>query len=105
MKSAIKNLAILLFFIGFTMVFAYTYPRFLVSKLGENSPWVSYFYTYGMGFIVFSSSLILIFTRRIDPLRRKQEFYWLIAVVIGFLLMFFCHGLWIYSAIHFPTKA
>ncbi|MCZ0932722.1 MAG: hypothetical protein OXJ52_06195 [Oligoflexia bacterium] len=105
MKPALTKLVWILLIINFVVAFSYTYPRFLVSQLGENSPWISYLYTYGMGFIVFSSSLIFIFTRQIDPQRRKQEFYWLIAIACGFLLMFFCQGLWIYSAIHFPVKS
>ena len=103
MKLLIKSFLILTV-ISFVVSFSYFYPRFLVSQLGENSPWISYLYTYGMGFIVFAGSLIFIFTRKIDSERRKEEFYWMIAIVSGFLFMFFCHGLWIYSAIHFPIK-
>ena len=94
-----------LFVIGIFTAFAYFYPRFLVSSLGESSPWISYLYTYGMGFIFFSSSLIFIFTRSIQDLRRRREFYWLIVISVGFVFMFFCHGLWIYLAIHFPIKS
>ncbi|MCY4321288.1 MAG: hypothetical protein OXC37_02640 [Bdellovibrionaceae bacterium] len=86
------------------IAFCYAYPRFLAFKLGENSPWISYLYTYGMGVIVFVSSLVFIFTRQIEPLRKKQELYWLIALVYGLFFMFFLHGFWIYSAIHLPIK-
>ena len=104
MKQTLIRSVWILLIIGFAVAFAYVYPRFLASQLGENSPWISYLYTYGMGFIVFLSSLVFIFTRQIDSQRRKEELYWLTAVVCGFLFMFFCHGLWIYSAIRFPVK-
>ena len=103
MKPLIKPVWTLII-ISFVLAFSYIYPRFLVSQLGENSPWVSYLYTYGMGFIVFAGSLFFIFTRKIDSQRRKEEFFWLIAIASGFLFMFVCHGLWIYSAIRFPVK-
>ena len=104
MKISFKRTVLFLIVTGCAGSFAYIYPRFLAVQLGENSPWISYLYTYGMGFIVFSSSLLLIFTRKIDPLRRKQELYWLTAIMVGFFFMFFCHGLWIYLAVHFPVK-
>ena len=105
MKPRFKKLSLFFLCVGFAVAFSYIYPRFLVDRLGENSPWISYLYTYGMGFVVFSSSLVFIFTREMDILRKKQELYWLSAIVFGFLLMFFCHGLWIYSAVHFPVKS
>ena len=104
MKPQFKKLTVFFLCVVFAVAFSYIYPRFLVDKLGENSPWISYLYTYGMGFIVFAGSLAFIFTRKRDVLRKKQELYWLLAIVSGFFLMFFCHGLWIYSAIHFPVK-
>ena len=103
LTTLIKSVWIL-FITGFVVVFAYAYPRFLISQLGENSPWISYLYTYGMGLIIFVGSLVFIFTRQIDLQRRKEEFYWLFAIVCGFLFMFLCHGLWIYLAVHFPIK-
>ena len=96
--QVILSLIILFSLIGF----CYAYPRFLASKLGEDSPWISYLYTYGMGLIVFIGSLAFILTRQIDALRRKQELYWTTAIVCGFLVTFSCHGIWIYFSVRFP---
>jgi len=85
--------------------FAYWYPRFLVSVFGEKSVWISYLYTYGMGGIVFGSSLIWIFNRKKNPFRQKEEFRWLLAILLGFLFVFSFHGLWIYLAKVFPIKS
>lgn len=105
MKSS-RSLSLLLCLaaFGFFLFFSYWYPRFLTATLGEKSVWISYLYTYGMGGIVFSSSLIWIFTRKKNPLRQKEELQWLIAILLGFLLIFSMHGLWIYLASVFPIK-
>ena len=105
MKSS-RSLSFFLFLTAFTfyIFFSYWYPRFLVLTLGEKNIWISYLYTYGMGGIVFVASLIWIFTRKKDPLRQKEEFKWLIAILLGFLFLFFMQGLWIYLANSFPIK-
>ena len=105
MKSSVRTsffifLAVFTFFI----YFAYWYPRFLASVLGEKSVWISYLYTYGIGGIVFASSLIWIFTRKKNPLRQKEELQWLAAILLGFFFIFSLHGLWIYLASVFPIK-
>ena len=105
MSDSLKKIFISSSLLTVITAFAYQYPRSLVSLLGENSPWISYLYTYGMGFIVFLLSLFWIGTRKkIDPQRRKQERVWIIAISCGFLLMFGLHGLWIFLAIDFPVK-
>ena len=105
MKSSVRTsfFVFLAVFISF-ILFAYWYPRFLVSTLGEKNVWISYLYTYGMGGIVFASSLIWIFTRKKNPLRQKEELQWLAAILLGFLFIFSLHGLWIYLASVFSIK-
>ena len=101
----IKNA--ILFVLAWACVFgfSYWYPRFLVAHLGEDSPWTSYFYTYGMGFVFFLLSLIWIFTRKkADPIRRRQDMSWLIVISCGFFFMFSLHALWIFLAVHFPVQ-
>ncbi len=85
--------------------FAYWYPRSLADLLGEKSLWISFFYTYGMGFVFFSLSILWIFTRQgINPMRRREELFWLIAICCGFTFMFSCHALWIFLAENLPLK-
>ena len=82
----------------------YFFPRLLVSRLGGDSPWLSYFYTYGMGGIVFGLSAIWIFSRKRAALRRKEERLWLLAVLCGLSFSCLAHGLWIFLAVSFPVK-
>ena len=103
--SVIKNSFLPVFVLIFIFGFSYWYPRFLVSLLGEKSPWISYSYTYGMGLVFFLLSVFWIFTRAgVDPMRRKLEIQWLIAIICGLLFMFFLQGLWIFTADNFPIK-
>ena len=106
MKNAvIKNSLLSVLILSFVFGFSYAYPRWLAGHLGEDSPWISYLYTYGAGLIFFLLSLIWIFTRRgIHPLRRQEEKHWLVAIVCGLLFMMFLHALWIFLASSFPVK-
>ncbi|MBC6415273.1 MAG: hypothetical protein GDA46_02660 [Bdellovibrionales bacterium] len=104
MKVKILNIKNFIPFIviGCILWISYFYPRFLTLALGEKSPWISYLYIYGMGGVAFLLSLVWIFTRKKDSLRQKEEFLWLIALILGFLFIFFVHGLWIYISIEYP---
>ena len=100
-KKSFLSVLILFFIFGFS----YGYPRLLVSRLGEDNPWISYLYTYGIGLIFFLLGLIWIFTRAgMNPQRRRQEIYWLIAIICGLIFMFSLHALWIFWAVRFPIK-
>ena len=103
---SVRNFFLSVFIFAFVSFYSYIFPRFLVSLLGEKSLWISYFYTYGMGLIFFLLSVIWIFTREgADPDRRKSEWFWLLAILCGFLFMFCLHGLWIFIASNYPLKA
>ena len=103
--SVIKNFSLSVLILGCVFGFSYWYPRFLVSLLGEKSVWISFLYTYGTGSIFFFLSIFWIFTRRgIDPMRRREELFWLMAICCGFAFMFSCHALWIFFAENFPIK-
>ena len=104
-RTVIKNSFLATSLVVFVFGFSYWYPRFLASLLGEKSPWISYLYTYGIGSVFFFLSLAWIFTRRgVHSLRRKEELYWLIAIMASFLFLFSFHGLWIFLATNFPIK-
>ena len=91
--------------VAFVLCFSYFYPRFLVQLMSEDSPWISYLYTYGTGALFFAIGSFWIFTRRaIHNMRRKEEIRWLITILCGMTFMFCFHGLWIFLAIHFPFK-
>ena len=86
--------------------FFYFYPRFLSEKLGEASPWISYFYTYGLGALVFTISSLWIFSRKYKyEERKKEELSWLTALCLGFFFVFLLHGTWIFLSISYPFKA
>jgi len=82
----------------------YYYPRYLVKYFGENSPWIGYLYTYGMGALIFFLSVIWIFTRKKSHLRQKEEIFWFIILFFGLMFSFIMHGFWILWSIGFPTK-
>ena len=86
--------------------FAFVWPRALVRLLGEQSPWISYLYTYGMGLLVFSLNTVGIFSQKgAQKERRKRELKWLAVLAIGLVFMFLLHGFWILAALYFPQKA
>lgn len=94
-----------IFCLLFLFSFSYYYPRFLSSQLGEDSIWISYLYTYGLGSLFFILSAVWIFTRaNVNPERKKQEIQWLIAISCSLTFMFIVHGLWIFLAGEFPIK-
>ena len=82
----------------------YYYPRYLVKTFGENSPWLGYLYTYGIGGILFILSLLWIFTRPKDRLRKREELLWLLAISFGLIFSFSLHGLWILLSLSTPIK-
>lgn len=104
-KEAIKIFLLSFLLMTVVFVFSYWYPRMLVSYLGEDSPWISYLYTYGMGFVFFVLSVWFIFTKKgVNPHRRRQEIYWLIAIFFGMACTYFLHSLWIFLAITLPFR-
>lgn len=85
---------------------AYAWPRFLAFYFGEDSPWISWLYTYGMGLLVFLLNAAGIFSRKgTQKERRKRELKWLAVLSLGLVFMFLLHGFWIFAAIYFPQKA
>ena len=102
---ALKLFFLALSVLALIVATSYFLPRTLSQLIGESSPWISWLYTYILGFIFFVLSLVWIFTRKgINPKRRKQEFYWLLVFTTGLVLMFVIHGLWILMAIQYPIK-
>ena len=101
----VKKASLFVLVSGFIAAFAYFFPRFLSAWLGEQSPFISWLYTYGMGFVFFVLTIALIWAKPVlDPLRRREELFWLMGIFSAMTFMFCMHGLWIYLAVHFPVK-
>lgn len=94
------------FFLAAFVLFAflvYWLPRFLVSTLGEGSPWISYIYTYSLGGFVFTLSLIRLYSLT-EKTQKKQNTPWVLALCFGIFWGLLIHGLWILFSISFPFK-
>jgi len=103
--KALQNSLIFTCILVFCSGFVYGYPRFLSLLLGEKNIWISYLYTYGMGLLFFSLTVIWIFTRSYkNHLRKKQEIQWLILICCCLMFVFTLHGLWIFTAGQIPVK-
>lgn len=101
---SVKSLIYAFFSFAFFAWIVYCLPRYLFVTLGENSPWIGYFYTYFMGGIIFLSSTLWIFTRQKSVLRKREELFWLAALFFGLFFSLCLHGFWILFAVNFPLK-
>ena len=93
-----------LLFLGTIISVVYFLPRFLVKTIGEQSPWISYIYTYGLGSFFFISSLILLLNQKIHLRRRKQVKIFISIVTLMLLWGIVLHGSWIFLALKVPFK-
>ena len=104
--TGFKTPFLVVFDISAVFLFCYFFPRFLAQALGEGSPWISYFYTYGLGTLIFAMSSLWIFSRKYKyESRKKEELFWLKALSFGLLFVFLLHGSWIFLSISYPFKA
>ena len=91
----IKFLSGLLLF----LLFAFYFPRFLIENLGKDSPWASYLYHYGFGFLYTGSGLWLVLKTRACEFTRPKDRLWFGLIVLGFIYFAGLHGYWIYKAL------
>ena len=90
--------------VGF-IALVYFWPRYLSETLGEQSPWISYLYTYGLGVLFFIFTTFWIFSfPRLNPERRKRDRFWLFVLSGTLVFGMTLHGLWIWVAISYPFK-
>ena len=89
---------------GFVL-FVYFWPRFLIKTLKEDSPWIGYLYTYGLGLLIFAFTGFMIFSFHSSyPEKRKQDRFWLL-VLLGVLIFGMAlHGAWIHLTVSYPFK-
>lgn len=84
------------------LAMVYIYPRFLVSRLGEASPWTSYLYQYGFGLVVFLIGIILILRSGACRFGRGHDTFWFGVLIVGFLVFSIGHAVWIWAALSMP---
>ena len=104
MKNPIKQLA--RWFLGASFLGAvYFWPRYLSQTLGEDSPWISYLYTYGLGALFFALTVLWIFSFPSGySEKRKQDGFWLFALCGALIFGMTLHGIWIYLSVSLPFK-
>ena len=84
------------------LVFAFSYPRLLVSWLGEANPWTSYLYMYGLGFVVFFIGLVTIRKSKACLPGRGRDGFWYKVLIGGFVMFATLHGTWVALALYMP---
>ena len=83
----------------------YFWPRYLSETFGEQSPWISYLYTYGLGVLFFAFTTFWIFSLPSqNPKKRKQDTFWLVVLCGTLIFGITLHGLWIWFAVTYPFK-
>ncbi|MCB0365868.1 MAG: hypothetical protein H6624_17180 [Bdellovibrionaceae bacterium] len=94
----------LLGLIALVLGFSHYFPKTLVSILGTENPWTSYFYMYGLGLVCFGIGLMVILKQGALNLHRGTERFWFHVLLGGFVFFSTLHGVWIILAIHYPFK-
>ncbi len=84
------------------LAIAYCLPRLLVSTLGAENPWTSYFYLYGFGAIYSGLGLLLILKSGACRLDRPRDRFWFSMLIAGFCYFAGLHALWIYLSLSIP---
>ena len=80
----------------------YYYPRMLIARFGLDSPWTSYFYQYGFGFIAFMIGIWVILSTGACRPGRGRDGAWFLVLIGGFLFFLVLHGVWILAALRIP---
>ena len=96
--SAVKAIIIIVAYLSII----YTYPRFLVSVFGMESPWTNYFYMYGFGLLFFGTGLYVIVRSGSCQLGRGRDSFWFKFMIFGYCFLASLHASWIALALSFP---
>jgi hypothetical protein len=86
------------------IAFFFAFPRLLVRTLGEDSPWVSYFYLYGNGLVVFLIGIGVILRSGACKLGRGWDTWWFLVLLAGYLFFAAMHAAWILAALRIPFR-
>lgn len=97
-----KHRAAILLTIPVVLALIYYYPRLLIERFGLASPWTSYFYQYGFGFLTFMIGIWIILSTGACKPGRGRDGFWLLVLIGGFLFFLVLHGVWIVAALRAP---
>ncbi len=100
-----KNILRLLFLLCFFASFAFFFPRLLKEVLGEAHFLSAYLYIYGSGIPFFILGISLLLKSKALNLQTAGEKKWLIFFIAGFVYNLLAHGVWILTAVQFPSGA
>lgn len=103
-KASKKNSVFVFFYAIFVLAFIYFFPRAIVSLFGQESPWSSYFYQYGLGSLFFVTGIILITKTKGLRVSRGHDRKWLRYMWVGLACYAAIHAWWILLALHYPVK-
>ncbi|MGC9451887.1 MAG: hypothetical protein ACP5I4_10625 [Oceanipulchritudo sp.] len=84
------------------LVFIYAYPRLIIGRLGEASPWTSYLYQYGFGLVFFLMGIHIILRSGACKPGRGRDSFWLGVLFAGFIFFAAGHALWIVVSLNMP---
>jgi drug/metabolite transporter (DMT)-like permease len=88
----------------FMAIFIFYFPRMLISYLGTDNPWTSYFYQYAFAFLYFGSGILLALRSKACQPGRGRDSLWLALSIGGFIFLAVFQGVWVYMSIHWPFK-
>ena len=86
------------------LVFAFLFPRFLITNLGPAHPWTNYLYLYGFGVLYTGSGLLLAVKSGACQLNRPRDRQWFKIIVGGWFYFACLHALWIYLSLSIPFR-
>ena len=85
-------------------VFAFVFPRVLITYLGPANPWTNYFYTYVFAFFYTGSGIALAVNTNACNLSRPRDRFWLLLLIAGFIYFALLHAVWIYFSLMIPYQ-
>ena len=103
MREKMGRAVWVLYLVAF-LVFAFIFPRLLISQLGPENPWTNYFYLYGFGFFYTGSGVWLVLKSGACNLNREHDRFWFKILLAGWAYFACLHALWIYLAISIPFR-
>jgi hypothetical protein len=99
---SVKSLVIGSTLILILLAVIYSYPRWIIAKLGEENPWTSYLYQYGFGLIFFLVGITIILKAGACRPGRGRDTFWLGVLFSGFVFFAAVHALWILASLNIP---
>ena len=89
---------------GFPFLYTFVFLNGVIRPMDEDSPWISFAYFYGLGWMVFVYFSWILFRIGGVNWKRADDRFWFTLVSVGIFLMGAGHALWIYLAVSSPYK-